>query len=270
MSDLRLNAAAALAIVRRDWQVLISYRMPFVASMLSGFFSLTLFYYISRLVKFDSFGSPDQYFAYAVIGLIILQVLNSAFMSLPGGVRGELMAGTFERLVVSPFGGVASIASMLLFPLVYSTLMAVAMLAFATLAFSLPVHWSTAPLMLPLAFLGAASFAPFGLFIAATVLVAKQAVAGTTWIVAGISLIAGLYFPVTLLPGWIQWASQVQPFTPAVELMRNVLVGTPLTGPAWTGVLKMVAYGVLLVPVSIWALGAALKVSQRRGTVIEY
>lgn len=270
MTELRLSATAALAIVRRDWQMLISYRLPFVASLLSACFSLTLFYYISRLVNIDAFGSPDEYFAYAVIGLVILQVLNSAFMSLPGGVRGELMAGTFERLVLSPFGGVGSIVAMLLFPLLYATVLALGMLTFAALVFGLPVHWSTAPLMVPVAILGAASFAPFGLLVAATVLVAKQAMSGTTWIVAGISLIAGLYFPVTLLPDWVQWMSHVQPFTPAVELMRNVLVGTPLTEPAWAGVTKLVGFGVLLIPIAIWALGRALRVSQRRGTVIEY
>jgi ABC-2 type transport system permease protein len=101
-------------------------------------------------------------------------------------------------------------------------------------------------------------------------LVFKQAIAGTNWIVALISLIAGLYFPVKLLPDWIEWTSEVQPFTPTVDLLRNVLVGTPLENPAWRSVLIVLAFTVVLMPVSVWLLKKTVGVSRTRGTVLEY
>ncbi len=53
------------------------------------------------------------------------------------------------------------------------------------------------------------------------------------------SLVAGLYFPVALLPQWIRWASDVQPLAPATELLRWALVGQPLTDPGGVLVLKL-------------------------------
>lgn len=270
MSDARAYASAAHGVLLRDWRTFISYRIRFVTTLLTLFFTLTLFYYISRLVEVSTVGSADDYYAFVVIGLIILQVLTSTMYNPPAALQSELIAGTFERLLVSPFGPVAGLCATLVFPFVYSLVTAAAMLAFAALVFGLPVEWSTAALALPITVLGTFAFSCFGVVLTGTVLVAKQAIAGTTWIVALISLLGGLYFPVTLLPGWIEWTSEVQPFTPTVDLLRNVLVGTPLSDPAWVSLLKVAGFSAALVPLAVWLLKATVRMSRRRGTVLEY
>lgn len=270
MRGIALDVNAGLAVVKRDFKLALSYRLRFATQLLSVFFSLTLFYYLSRLVQVPVFESHDAYYAFAVVGLIILQVLNSTLASPPGSLRQELVAGTFERIVLSPFGAVGGAISMMVFPFVYALVTGIAMLGFASLVFGLDVAWATVPLVIPVAALGALSFAPFGVALLAMVLVVKQVASGTTWIIAGISLIAGLYFPVTYLPDWIEWASDVQPFTPAVELMRNLLVGTELTDPVWLDVGRMAGFAVVLLPLSVWTLKKAIRTSRRRGTIIEY
>jgi len=270
MSDARANANAAIALLRRDWQIFVSYRLRFVAQLVGSFFSLTLFYYVSRLVAVEPFTGPDDYYAFAVVGLVILTVLNSTLGTPPTRVRQELVAGTFERLYVSPFGPLWSLVSMLLFPFVFALLSSLIMLVFAGVVFGLDVQWDTAPLAIPLSLLGALSFMPFGVALLASVIVVKQASAGTTWVVAGISLVAGLYFPVALLPDWIQWASDVQPFTPATELLRHALVNTPLTESTWLSLTKLVGFTAVLLPVSFLLVQAALNTGRRRGTIIEY
>jgi ABC-2 type transport system permease protein len=249
---------------------MLSYRARFATQLLSAFFSLTLFYYISRLVRVSTFESADAYYAFAVVGLIILQMLNSTLSTPPTNLRQELVAGTFERIVVSPAGPMTALAGMMIFPFLYTMLLALAMVVFAALVFGLEVHWSTLPLVVPVGTLGALAFAPFGTMLLALVLIFKQAIGGTTWIVAGISLVAGLYFPVSLLPGWIEWASEVQPFTPAVDLLRHLLVDTPLKDPAWLDALKLVGFAAALLPVSAWCLSKALERSRKTGTIIEY
>lgn len=262
--------AAASAVVRRDLQIAMSYRLPFATGLLSAFFSLTLFYYLSRLVRVSTFESADAYYAYAVIGLVILQVLNSTLQTPPTSLRQEMVAGTFERVAVSPFGPVGAIMATLVYPFVYALALSLAMIAFAGVVFGVSIEWSTLPLAIPLAILAAGSFAPFGLLLLSVVLVAKQAMAGTTWIVAMIALVSGLYFPVSLLPDWIEWTSHIQPFAPAVELLRNVIVGTPLGDPAWLQLAKLAGFAVVLMPLAVLALDRAILVSRRRGTLIEY
>jgi ABC-2 type transport system permease protein len=248
---------AISAVVLRDWRITLSYRTRFATHLLSLFFSLTLFHFISRLVHAASFTKSGAYFAFAVIGLITLQVLNSTLQVPQGALRGELVAGTFERFVLSPTGGVGGMLAMLVFPFLYALASGIAMLLFAGLAYG--VH-----------LLGALSFAPFGVLFLSAVLLSKQSISGATFVVAGISLIAGLYFPVSLLPGWMRWLSEVQPFTPAVDLMRHVMVGTPLHHAALIDLAKVAGLTFVLLPASIWVLGKALRFSRRRGTILEY
>ena len=264
------DLAAALALVRRDLLLAASYRTTAISSAVSLVLGLALFHFLSRLVSLDAFADPDAYFAYIVVGLVILQVLNSTFVSVPSGLQQELVAGTFERLVLSPFGAVRAILANCVFPLLYATVMGLFMLAVARLAFNMPVRWETVPLAIPVGMLAALSFAPFALLAAAGVLIFKQAVGGMTWIVAGMAIVAGLYFPIALLPDWLRWASEVQPFTPAVDLLRHLYVGAPLGDPAWLSILKLAGFCAVLLPLSLLAVRRALCVAARRGTITEY
>jgi ABC-2 type transport system permease protein len=261
----------ARATVARDFRTFISYRLRAFTILLSQVFSLTLFYYVSRLVGgARAFATPDDYYAFAVVGLLILQVLNSTLGSPPGQLRGELMSGTFERVYLTPFGPIGTLVSSLLFPFVSAMLISAGGLTFAALAFGLDVHWSTLALAVPLGALGALAFMPFGILLLSMTIVIKQAAAGATWIIAGISLIAGLYVPISYLPDWTHWMSDVQPFTPAVDLLRHVIVDQKLQDPLWADIAKLVGFAAILLPLALLVLRAAIGRARKTGTIIEY
>jgi ABC-2 type transport system permease protein len=270
MTAVRAYGAATIGILQRDWRLFISYRTRFLSQLLSGFFSLVLFYYVSRIAGGRVFSRPDDYFAFAVVGLVVMGVLVSTLSTLPMALRQELVAGTLERLVVSPFGAVAAIASMAWFPIAFAFVNGVLTLTFAAVIFGMPIEWSTAPLAIPVGALGALAFAPFALLVAGAVIVVKQAGMGAGFLVTGISLVGGFFFPVALLPGWIEWLSKVQPFTPALDLLRHLLVGSPLASSPWLAVAKLAGFAAVLLPISLVFLRLSIRAAQRRGTIIEY
>lgn len=265
-----LNLRAAFGVFRRDWKVFRSYRTRLISHVLSSVAMLFMFHFTSRLVHVSMFRTREQYFGFVVVGIATLQVLSSTLAGPPGSVRQELVAGTFEQLVLSPFGAVLSIISMMIFPLLYTVATATITLAIAVVGFGLPLHVSTAAFALPVAVLGGLSFLPFGVLIAAATLTFKQATMATTYVIAAVSLLAGYYFPVSLLPRWIQWTSNVQPFTPSVDLQRHLLLGTALHQPVWLEVAKLAGFSAVLLPISAAALTAAVQFGRRRGTITEY
>ncbi|HZV74506.1 MAG TPA: ABC transporter permease [Conexibacter sp.] len=269
MSAALIAGRATLAVVHRDAQIFLSYRTRVLSQLANAIFTLTLFHFLAQLVHVDTFDSPRAYFAFVTVGVVILQVLSSCFGT-PALVRQELVAGTFEKLVVSPFGALRGIVALTLFPFLYSLLLGSATIALATLLFGLQIDWALAPLCLPLAALSVLAFLPFGLLFAALTLVVKQSAVGTTWVIALLSLVGGLYFPVSLLPAWIRWVSEVQPFSTAVGLMRHLLVDSPLHASPWVGVAKLAAFALLLMPIAIATVSAAIRVGRRRGTILEY
>lgn len=263
-------ADAAVAVVRRDILVFRTYRLRLPGSLFRAFAGVALFYYVSRLVTVAPFYQPDAYFSFVVVGLVIMEFMFATLTALPARVRQELVAGTFERFVVSPFGPSAGVVSMAVFPLFMAFTTGVLTLGFATVVFGMPIRWETASLALPIALVGCLSFVSVALLATASVILFKEAQAGVGVLTTAISFLGGFVFPVALLPAWIQWTSDVQPFTPTVELLRNVLVGTPIEGSPWTGLAKIGVAALVLLPLSTWALGLAIRQSQRRGTIIEY
>jgi ABC-2 type transport system permease protein len=260
---------AFLAVMRRDLHVYLSYRTRLFSQVLTALFSLTLFYYISRLVHIHGFGAPNAYFGFVVVGISLISVLYSCF-SIPELVRQELIAGTFDRLLLSPFGAVRSVLAMTLFPMVYSFVLATITLGLGCLVFGLHLHWATVPVTIPVMLLVLVAFLPFGVLFAALTVVIKQGNVGTSWVIALLSIVGGLYFPVSLLPGWLQTLSKLQPFTAATDLLRHLLVNSSLGESPQSALLKLVAFAAVLLPVSIWVLARAIRFGQQRGTIIEY
>jgi ABC-2 type transport system permease protein len=261
---------AAVAIVTRDWVLFRSYGVRFVTELIGGLFALLLFYYLSQIVSSSAFATSGDYFAFAVVGLIVMQTLATTVTAVPIGVRQELVAGTLERLVLSPFGVVGAVTAMLAFPFLLSFVRGAVTLTISYVVFEMPVEWPTVPLAIPVALVGALAFAPFALLIAAAVLTVKQAGAGSGFVVSLIALTSGFFFPVALLPDWLEWASEVQPFTPTLNLLRNLLVGTPLEGSAWGALARVIAFALVLMPLAVWVLSASVQFAQRRGTITEY
>jgi ABC-2 type transport system permease protein len=268
LENARFHLSAAGAILHRDFFIFMSYRARTLSTIANCVFSVTLFYFVSRLVDVQSFQTPAEYFAFVVVGLVIAQVVHST-IGVAMQLRSELVAGTFERILMSPFGVVGGVVSMMVFPFVMSVFVALVMITFSAAVFDMPIVWSTAALALPVGILGALSFAAFGVLFAAMTVIFKQAT-GIQWVIALISLVGGLYFPVALFPAWIEWTSEVQPFTPTVELLRHLLSGYEMHGAAAEAVLKIAGFAAVMLPLSMVLLAAAARTARRRGTIIEY
>ncbi|HEY1834216.1 MAG TPA: ABC transporter permease [Solirubrobacteraceae bacterium] len=260
---------AYMALLRRDLTVYLSYRTRLVSQLLTSLFSITLFYYVSRLVHVSGFATPTSYFSFVVVGIAMVGVLYSCF-TIPDLVRQELVAGTFDRLLLSPFGATSSILAMALFPLLYSFVLATATLLIACAVFGLHLHLATVPLAIPVMALTLVALLPLGMLFAALTIVVKQGSVGTSWVIALFSIVGGLYFPVSVLPSWLRGLAQLQPFTPATGLLRHLLVDASGAPAPAHSLLKLFLFAVALVPLSTFALSRAIRFGQARGTIIEY
>ena len=172
-------------------------------------------------------------------------------------------------MLISPLGPVGGVISVAAFPICYSTVFSGAMLGLAVLVFGVPLHVTGIGPAMGVAVLGALCLACIGLLFAAGVLAFKSTL-GATWVIAGLTLLGGAYFPLKLFPGWIRWTSDVQPFTPTVDLLRHLLIGTSTLSPVWLELLKLVGFAAVLMPVAVGTLWLAVRHSHRRGTILEY
>lgn len=261
-------ADALAATMRRDLEIFLSYRTRLVSQVLGMLFTLTTFYYVAKLVRPGAVGPHGRYFAFVVVGVVTVAVLTSA-VNIAQIVRMELMAGNFERAVISPMGPVWGVISIAAFPISYAVLLSAAMLALAAGVFGIPLNGGGVAPALGVALLGAVSLACIGLLFVAGLLAFKSAM-GATWVVAGLSLLGGAYFPLRLFPDWVRWTAYAQPFTPAVDLLRHLLIGTPTQQSVVLELVRLAGFTVVLTPIAVAALWLAIGLSRRRGTLLEY
>jgi ABC-2 type transport system permease protein len=80
-----------------------------------------------------------------------------------------------------------------------------------------------------------------------------------------ILLVSGVYYPISVLPGWMQVVSWFSPATYALDGVRKGLIdGAGLSG-LWPDIWPLIVMGVVFIPFGLWAFGAAERYAKRTG-----
>lgn len=187
---------AAVATFKRDLTIFLSYRMRLVSQVATMLLTMTMFYYVSMLVRPGVVGPQGAYFAYVVVGIVALASLTAA-LNTAQLVRMELFSGTFERPIGSSLGPVGGAITLIVFPILYSLALSGLMLVVAAVVFDFPVQLAGIPAALGISALATIAFAAIGLILVALLIAFKSAMAAS-WVVAGFTILGGVYFPMTL------------------------------------------------------------------------
>jgi ABC-2 type transport system permease protein len=118
--------------------------------------------------------------------------------------------------------------------------------------------------------LGSLSFAGLGLVGAAMVLLFRQAEGAVAWLVSLLTLVAGVIFPIRVLPGWLRWISSASPFTQTVKVARAALLEGRGWSHLWPSLAALLALTVAFVALGLVAMAAALARARKTGTLAQY
>lgn len=262
------------AFMRRDFLVAWSYRMSFVSDIVGLAGQAFVFYFIGQLVdssKLPRFGGTEvTYLEFAAIGIALGVFIQFGLERVSAAIRGEQLMGTLESLLTSPTATPTIQVGSVAFDLVYLPLRLVLFLVSLTIAFGLAFDPGG---ILPAAVVLLA-FLPFvwglGVASAAMMLTFRRGGSVIGLGVVGLGLISGAYFPVTLLPGWLEATAAANPIALAIDGMREALLG----GAGWSAVGPALA---VLAPLSVVSLAfgvaafrLALRRERRTGTVGQY
>jgi ABC-type polysaccharide/polyol phosphate export permease len=259
----------AWAIVQRDARVFRSYRQRPFLELVAPVLAVALFYEVAQLVSSTRFRTPGAYFEFAAVGLALTPMLRASLVAPAAALREEMLAGTFERLALSPLGAPACLVATLVFPLSLALVSGLVILAVAAGPFGLAVDWPGVLLAGPLGALTALALAPFGTLLLAAGVLFKQVGPGSGWLAAALALVGGVYFPSTQLPGWIGWASDVQPLTSGLDLLRSSLTGAALSAPVGQELVTIALFAVIGLPCAAAVLSMACTHARRRGNLLD-
>ncbi len=210
----------------------------------------------------------DYLVLYLLIGTLVWRYLSIVFDAISEMIAWERWEGTIEYTFMAPVSRLTHMLGQTIFSVVYGLLFSGVILIVVVLFFHLDL--SQADLLGGALVLLAASisFIGFGIMAAVLPLLFPERGAQMTNVMqAVLLLVSGVYYPVTVMPGWVQALARLSPATYALEGIRQaILQGAPLRSLLGTMGL-LVAMGVLAIPVGVWIFSRAERHAKRTGVL---
>lgn len=267
----RSDAGRIGAFFRRDVRIAWSYRAAFVVEVALLVGQTLVLAIASRLVSTHQLaalgGGTQGYLAFAAPGMALAVLASVAVGRMAAAIRTEQLYGTLEAVLATP----TRLGALQLGSTAYAALdgLLEAVLTIAVVVGVLGVHLHAVGII-PTLLLVASTMPLFlGLGLAAGgVILTLRRGGGLVGPAAGALVVAsGGYFPLRLLPEWLQAALAPNPFIAVVSGIRALLFGTgnwSLVPPALESILPA---GVLAVLVGTVVFRAALKRERKAGTL---
>ena len=271
MTALVAEARKVPAFMRRDLLVLLSYRAAFASDLLFILIQAAMFGFVAKLIdpsKLPEYGGVRAgYFEFVMIVVIITTVSGLLLQRVSTAIRQEQMIGTLESLLVSPTSATTVQAGSVAFDLFFIPIRMGVLLVVAWL--TLGLGFDAAGVMPSLVLL--AAFVPFvwglGLVTAAAIVTFRRGTGVLGVFMSVLGLASGAFFPLSLLPDWIQRLAEANPIAIVLEGAREALIGGAGWDAVGTNVLLLGAVSVLALLGGVQAFRAALAREHRRGTL---
>jgi ABC-2 type transport system permease protein len=199
-----------------------------------------------------------------LIGAVIWSYLGIVFEVLTETVAWERWEGTIEYTFMAPLSRAVHLLGMGAFAVLYGVIRTALLFAVVALFFGLAfpdANWAAALLLLATA---SVSFVGVGMITAVLPLISPEKGAQLGFVAQGMLLVvSGVYYPVDVMPQWMQWISTVSPATYALEGIR----GAVLDGHGVTAhdLIPLIAIGALSIPLGLATFRVGERYAKRTG-----
>lgn len=258
------------AIFRRDAKIALSYRLNAVLTVVSSFFSVLLWYFLSRALTPKSPGwAPGGYFGYVVTGTALLYYVNTALHTFAKKVREDQHAGTLEMLLGSPAPSFLLLFASIFWDMLVKTLQIAVFIALAML-FGFTLELGSTAALIVIVLLSIIDFMAIGMIAASLLLVFQKGEPVTPFVGAVFALLGSVFFPARTLPPILEAASRLLPLPYALDGLRGVLLYAKDFSSVLPSITALLIFGVVLVPLSFIVFRVSLSAARRCGLLGKY
>jgi ABC-2 type transport system permease protein len=270
-----LQARKVTAFLVRDLLWDLSYPLNFLWRGSGIFFSLITFYFLGYLVSGSTVGylsgyGGGNYFPFVLLGLALVGFQGVALTSISSAIQYGMYTGTLEAMLVTPTSLSTIIFSSVLYQFASSLLNILIYLVLGILLFGFSLakaNLLSAAVMLALSLL---AHLPLGIFSASFLLVFKRGNPVSSLVGSFSALLGGVYFPLAVLPGWLQSVSFFLPFTHALEGLRQAVLNGRNLLELSTQVVVLSIFAIILLPLSLAVFSYAIHQAKRLGTLSQF
>ncbi|HDN80506.1 MAG TPA: ABC transporter ATP-binding protein/permease [Chloroflexi bacterium] len=264
----------ALLFLRRDFLIQLSYRFAFILQLFGILFSTASFYFIAKL--FGSATAPylsnygGDYFSFVLIGIAFVGYQGVALHSFSDAIRTGQVTGTLEAMLVTPTRLSTLLLSSSLWNFVLTSLRVVIYLLMGIFLFGANLRQANVLAALVILGLSIPAFSALGILSASFIMVFKRG-DPINFLISSLSvLLGGVYYPVAVLPQWLQILARILPITYSLEAMRRALLLGDSLITLMGEIAALIAFAAVLWPLSLLAFHYAVRQAKRDGSLAQY
>jgi ABC-2 type transport system permease protein len=201
-----------------------------------------------------------------LIGAVIWSYLGIIFEILTETVAWERWEGTIEYTFMAPLSRAVHLGGMGLFAVLYGLLRTALLFAVVSLFFGL--HFPHADFVTALVLLAVASFSFVGVGMVTAVLplISPEKGAQFGFVAQGLLLVvSGVYYPVSVLPQWMQWVATISPATYALRGIRAAVLNGASVGARFGDLWPLLVLALVTIPLGLAVFRAGERYAKRHG-----
>jgi ABC-2 type transport system permease protein len=203
--------------------------------------------------------NPDSRSANLLIpGLIAILLTFSGTLLSAFSIVRERERGTLEQLMVTPVSPLAVVLGKILPYLVLAFIQMLFVLTLMRWVFQVPIHGSV-PLLLGLSIVYLFSLLSLGLLVSSRATTQMEAMQGAQMFLLPSIMLSGYVFPVSSLPTFLRYVSQVLPATHFIAISRGIIIRGATFQDLWQHVVALLAIASVLVGFSARAFKKTIR-----------
>jgi len=199
-----------------------------------------------------------------LVGGVIWAYLGIIFEIVTETVAWERWEGTIEYTFMAPVSRPVHLIGMGVYAVLYGLVRAAAVFVAVVAFIGIEVpnaNYSSAVALLAIA---SVSFIGVGMMTAVLPLISPEKGTQLGFVAQGLMLVvSGVYYPVSVLPEWMQWISKFLPATYALRGIRDSMLNG--TGLQWDDVWPLLVIGAFSIPIGLLVFRAGERYAKQHG-----
>jgi ABC-2 type transport system permease protein len=266
---LRYQATALAGVVERNSYLVKRYgwwELAFFAWTVAN--TLTIVFIAKGVEATGGTLDVERQTASLLIGAVIWSYLGIVFEILTETVAWERWEGTIEYTFMAPLPRAVHLLGMGAFAVLYGVVRTAALFAVVAVFFGLSFSGADFGAALLLLAVASVSFVGVGMVTAVLPLISPEKGAQLGFIAQGLLLVvSGVYYPVEVMPGWMQAIATLSPATYALHGIRATMLDGQGVSAVWGDLWPLLVLGVVAIPAGLAIFRAGERYAKRHGSL---
>ncbi len=203
---------------------------------------------------------------YLVVGTLVWRYLSLIFYWITDVIGLERWEGTIEYTLMAPIRRLTHMAGQTIFAVTYSLIFTGIILGVTVVLFNIDLSNADLPAATLVLLSGSLSFVGIGIMGSVLPLLFPERGSQMTHvIIAVLLLVSGVYYPVDVLPEFLQNLAVASPATYVLRGVRAALLEGLGVSALWSEILSALLIGVITIPIGLWIFGLAERYAKRTG-----